>query len=306
MLVPAGMTEFAKDKTFGYKASDLGDWCEEKTEGAYKAGEMIYIGLSDLRACNYDGIVRQLLSASNFNKVIVNAVDYSDVKVFAITLVRALALGKEFIIRSAAAVTKILGGISDRPLLTREELVEEGNRSGGIIVVGSHVNKTTLQLRALEECPYPIQFIEFNQHLVLQEGGLEGEVKRVDAIIEKAIREGVTVAVYTRRDRFDLDSGDKEKQLLVSVKISDAVTDIIGKLTVRPSFIIAKGGITSSDIGTKALHVRRATVMGQIMPGIPVWMTDENSKFPRMPYIIFPGNVGETETLREMVEKLIS
>uniref|UniRef100_UPI001C5C9466 four-carbon acid sugar kinase family protein n=1 Tax=Klebsiella pneumoniae TaxID=573 RepID=UPI001C5C9466 len=27
ILVPAGMTEFAKDKSFGYKSSDIGEWC---------------------------------------------------------------------------------------------------------------------------------------------------------------------------------------------------------------------------------------------------------------------------------------
>ena len=77
-------------------------------------------------------------------------------------------------------------------------------------------------------------------------------------------------------------------------------------LSIRPGFIIAKGGITSSDVGTKALRVRRATVLGQVRPGIPVWLTGPESKFPEMPYIIFPGNVGEITTLREVVELLLS
>jgi uncharacterized protein YgbK (DUF1537 family) len=114
------------------------------------------------------------------------------------------------------------------------------------------------------------------------------------------------VAVYTRRYRFDLDTSDKERQLQVSVEISDAVTSIIAGLSVRPSFIIAKGGITSSDVGVKALRVRRATVMGQIRPGVPVWKTGAESKFPNLPYIIFPGNVGEVSTLREVVETLMA
>jgi len=123
-------------------------------------------------------------------------------------------------------------------------------------------------------------------------------------IAEENIRTGKNVVVYTRRERFDLDTDDKDKQLEVSVKISDAVTSIIGKLQVKPSFIIAKGGITSSDVGTKALRVKKALVMGQIKPGIPVWMTGEDSKFPQMPYIIFPGNVGEVDTLKEIVDLL--
>jgi len=46
-------------------------------------------------------------------------------------------------------------------------------------------------------------------------------------------------------------------------------------------------------------------VMGQISPGIPVWMTGPESKFPNMPYIIFPGNVGQIGTLKEIIESLM-
>ena len=99
--------------------------------------------------------------------------------------------------------------------------------------------------------------------------------------------------------------GIPEEKLHISVKISNAVTSIIGKFSVKPKFIIAKGGITSSDVGTKALRVKKARVMGQVKKGIPVWMTGEESKFPGMPYIIFPGNVGEVSTLKEIVEELI-
>ncbi|MCC0639501.1 MULTISPECIES: four-carbon acid sugar kinase family protein [unclassified Clostridioides] len=305
MLVPAGMTEFAKDKSFGYKSSDIGEWCEEKTNGEYKSSDMIYISLEELRSLNIDSMTEKLKMAKNFNKIIVNAIDYVDVKVFTIAFIRAVNSGKEFIFRSAAAITKILGGVSDKELLTKEELVSKDNTNGGIILVGSHVNKTTQQLEELKNCKYPIEFIEFNQHLVLREDGLKNEVKRVIQVVEERITNGKTVAVYTRRERFDLDTNDKDKQLMVSVEISDAVTSIVGMLNVRPNFIIAKGGITSSDVGTKALKVKKATVMGQIKPGIPVWMTGEESKFPNMPYIIFPGNVGEVSTLREAVEVLM-
>ena len=305
-LVPAGMTEFAKDKSFGYHSSHLGDWCEEKTGGAYSSDKMVYISLEDLRTMDYERIVQQLRDVENFNKVIVNAIDYVDVKIFCIALIRAIREGKEFIIRSAAAVTKVLGGVPDRPLLKKEELVSRDNKNGGIVIAGSHVNKTTRQLEELKKCRYPVEMIEFNQHLIVTPKGLAPEVDRVVALVNEKIQRGKTVAVYTRRERVDLDTDDKEKQLGISVEISDAVTSIIAKLSVRPNFIIAKGGITSSDVGTKALKVKRAVVLGQIKPGLPVWMTGAESRFPDMPYIIFPGNVGEDTTLREAVEELMS
>jgi uncharacterized protein YgbK (DUF1537 family) len=303
-LVPAGQTEFAKDKSFGYKSSHVGEYVEEKTAGRYKKEGCTYISLEDIREENIEKITNQLMEVEDFNKVIVNAVDYVDVKIFSMAYINAVSKKKEFIFRSAAAVTKVLGGVRDIPLLSKERLIQRENKNGGIVLIGSHVNKTTQQFEALRDCKEPLEFIEFNQHLVVEESGLEGEVARVIEEAEKYIKDGKNVVVYTRRERFDLDTDDKDKQLAVSVQISDAVTSIIGRLSIRPNFIIAKGGITSSDVGTKALKVRKALVMGQIKPGIPVWMTGEESKFPQMPYIIFPGNVGEVGTLKEIVELL--
>ena len=303
-LVPAGETEFAKDKTFGYKSSHIGEYVEEKTKGEFKAEDTTYITLEELRSLDIDGITEKLMAVENFNKIVVNAIDYLDIKIFTVAYINASLKGKNLMYRSAAAVPKVLGGVTNADLLTKEQLIEKDNRNGGIVLIGSHVNKTTLQFEDLKNTKKPMEFIEFNQHLVLEENGLEKEVERVIHIAEENIRLGKNVVVYTRRERFDLDTDDKDKQLEVSVKISDAVTSIIGKLQVKPSFIIAKGGITSSDVGTKALRVKKALVMGQIKPGIPVWMTGEDSKFPQMPYIIFPGNVGEVDTLKEIVDLL--
>ena len=80
----------------------------------------------------------------------------------------------------------------------------------------------------------------------------------------------------------------------------------MGNLKITPAFIIAKGGITSSDVGTRALKVKRAKVLGQIRPGIPVWQTGEESRFPGVAYVIFPGNVGNDETLLEVAEILMN
>jgi uncharacterized protein YgbK (DUF1537 family) len=226
-------------------------------------------------------------------------------KIFIIAFLRSVKAGKEFMFRSAAAVPKVLGGVSDKPLLIKEELITSGNPNGGIVLIGSHVNKTTVQLEALKNCKYAIEFIEFNAHLVKEDGGLKQEIERVVKLVENCIKSGKTVAVYTSRQLVQLETTDKDKILETSVKVSDAVTSIIGFLTVKPAFIIAKGGITSSDVGTKALKVKKANVMGQIKQGIPVWMTGPESKFPGMPYVIFPGNVGEVITLKETVEVLI-
>jgi uncharacterized protein YgbK (DUF1537 family) len=114
----------------------------------------------------------------------------------------------------------------------------------------------------------------------------------------------VTTVIYTRRERLDLGEGKQEEELKLSVDISDAVTSIVRHFEIRPKYLIAKGGITSSDVGTKGLQVKRATVAGQIAPGVPVWRTGGESKFPQIPYVIFPGNVGGVSTLKDVVLEL--
>ena len=300
-LVPANETEFAKDKTFGYTAATMPEYVEEKTKGAYKKEDVTCISLEDIHNMEIDKIEEQLLAVHDFNKIIVNAVDYVDVKVFCVALYRAMRKGKVYMMRTAAAIVKVMGGVTSQPLLTREQMVVKETENGGIIVVGSHTEKTTRQVEALKE----LEFIELDATLVKDDAAFEAEVQRCLEEEEACIKSGRTVCCYTTRALITADTGDKEDELRLSVKISDAVQSLVGRLSVTPAFVIAKGGITSSDVGTKALAVKRANVLGQIRPGIPVWQTGDESRFPLTPYVIFPGNVGDDETLREAVEILI-
>lgn len=304
-LIPAGETEFSKDKTFGYQSSDLTAYIEEKSNGLYKRENVVTISLQELRALRMDLITEKLISMKDFGKIVVNAIDACDIKVFCIALYRALSQGKHFLFRTAAGFVKELGAIENKPLLKREEMVTSSMRTGGIIVVGSHTEKTTTQVEQLKKLE-GIHFIEFNSDLVLEEERFQEEITSVVQREEELLTKGNTVVVYTKRKLLSLENDSKEDALERSVKISDAVQSLVGRLNVTPAFVVAKGGITSSDIGTKALQVKRAKVLGQIKPGIPVWQTGEESKFPNIPYVIFPGNVGEQSTLKEVVEILLT
>ncbi|MDD6412686.1 MAG: four-carbon acid sugar kinase family protein [Blautia sp.] len=303
-LIPANETEFAKDKTFGYTAATMPEYIEEKTKGTYKAENVTCISLEDIHNMDIEKIENLLMNVQGFNKIIVNAVDYADIKVFCVALYRAMAKGKVFMFRTAAAIVKVMGGVSDQPLLTRQQMVTKETDNGGIIVVGSHTDKTTRQVEELKKLT-DIEFIELNATLVRDEKAFETEVNRCLEREEECIKAGKTVCCYTTRVLITADTGDKEDELRLSVKISDAVQSLVGRLKVTPAFVIAKGGITSSDVGTKALAVKKANVLGQIRPGIPVWQTGEESRFPMTPYVIFPGNVEEITTLREAVEVLL-
>jgi uncharacterized protein YgbK (DUF1537 family) len=302
-LVPAGETEFAKDRTFGFTSSHLGEWIDEKTEGGFKTNDVTYISIESLRNLAIEEITNQLMEVSHFNKIVVNAIEEEDVQVFGVALIQAMNKGKQFMFRTAATFTKIIGNISSKPLLKRSDLIETSEKTGGLIIVGSHVQKTTEQLRELQTVSTLVS-IEFDCHLVLDKEQFKREIERVQNEAQKSVAEGHTTVIYTKRERLDLGEGMKEEELKLSVDISDAVTSIVRNFTITPKYIIAKGGITSSDVGTRGLQVKRATVAGQIALGVPVWKTGSESTFPSIPYIIFPGNVGSASTLKEIVLEL--
>lgn len=116
--------------------------------------------------------------------------------------------------------------------------------------------------------------------------------------VSELIHSGKDVVVYTSRDVIKTE--DLSNNLSISTNISNALVEIVKGLTIKPQFIIAKGGITSSDVAKKGLGIKKAQVIGQITQGVPAWLTGEEAKYNKMPYVIFPGNIGEVDTLTEV------
>lgn len=68
---------------------------------------MIYVSLDELKSGDVERVEEKLLAAQGFNKVIVNAVSYEDITVFAEGLRRAMQKGRNYMIRCAAAIPKV-------------------------------------------------------------------------------------------------------------------------------------------------------------------------------------------------------
>ena len=305
-LVPAAETEFARDETFGYSKSDLREYVEEKTGGRIPASAVRSVDLMLLRTGDVEAAAQILTETRGGVPVIVNALSPQDMRVFCAALYRALNAGRHFVYRTAADFVKAFGAVTDRPLLSREELLggaEAEAAKAGLVIAGSHTAKTTRQLEKLEGLA-GLDRIPFRAAAVL-DGTLDKESERVRALVEQDLVNGVTPVVFTERQVLQVEGDTKESALQRSVEISDALCSVVGGLKIRPAFLIAKGGITSSDLGVKALQVKKAEVAGQILPGIPVWRCGEESRFPGIPYVIFPGNVGEEDSLRTILELLL-
>ena len=122
------------------------------------------------------------------------------------------------------------------------------------------------------------------------------------ALIDQLLTADRNVVVFTSRTLREGDSN--EENLSISQSVSKCVANIVARISIRPKYLIGKGGITSSDIATQSLQVKLATVVGSILPGIPVWRLGEESRFPDLNFIVFPGNVGGESALFDAVKKL--
>ena len=298
-LIPAAQTPYAADKAFGYQNSDLRAWVEEKTGGRVQAADVAAVTLDDLRRGGPDAVRDRLLGVSGGQVCIVNCAGYRDMEVFVLGLLAAEAAGKRFLYRTAAGFVQVRAGLSPRPLLTAADL-DLPHSGGGLFVVGSYVPKTTAQLSALLAQPGIVP-VEIEVAALLDE---RRAATLADAIagVDAALAADQTVAVFTSRKLVTVD--DHAGSLSIGRRVSDGLIEIVQGISQRPRYLVAKGGITSSDTATAGLGVVRAMVAGQILPGIPVWRTGEESRHPGLSYIVFPGNVGGDDALVEVERKL--
>ncbi len=301
-LIPAAETEFAKDAVFGYSHSDMAQYIEEKTAGRCPAAAVVAIGIDDLRTGGAERVANILLQAETGSRIFVNAADYADLDVFVLGLLQAEQAGRRYLVRSSASFVKVRGAVVDKPYLTRDEVAPaEGLNNGGLVVVGSYVGKTGRQINYAKNIDN-LDILEVRVEKLLEEDSRRKEIARVLGEVEAALTRGTDIMIYTSRTLIKTE--DKRANLDIGQKVSSALVEIVQRLTVKPRFLIAKGGITSSDLATEALGVKSALVIGQVAPGISAWQLQAEAKFPGMAYIVFPGNVGTDQTLAEVIRLL--
>src|SRR5262249_37547942 len=130
----------------------------------------------------------------------------------------------------------------------------------GLVVVGSHVALTSRQLKVLEQ-QRKISAFELDVDTVLTATSLPEHINDVVSAATAALSE-TTVVLNTSRTL--VTGADKAASLDISRRVSAALTETVGRIVEarRPSFVVAKGGITSSDTATHGLGIDRAWVRG--------------------------------------------
>lgn len=298
LLIPAAQTPFAQDPAFGYRRSNLREWVEEKTRGAVRATDVVSLSLADIRQGGPDILRRKLMALDEGAVCMANVAAPRDLEVIAWAALQAEAAGCRILYRTAADfVAARLGMASHFPWNPGPA----ATKTGGLTVVGSFVPRTTLQLKRLLTQSDAVR-VEISVREVLRADARTATLFRAVRETNTALEKGRDVVVFTSRDV--VKGAEPQSSLSIGAAVSEALVELVHRLEQRPGFLIAKGGITSSDVATRGLGVKRAWVLGQLLPGVPVWELGPETKWPGLPYVIFPGNVGAEDALVKAVKLL--
>jgi uncharacterized protein YgbK (DUF1537 family) len=298
-LVPVGETEFARDATFGYASSDLRDFVAEKSNGTIRRDDVLSLSLTDIRVGGPER-VRDLLSGVRDGRwVVVNATEYSDLDTVALGVLLAEQDGRSFAFRTGPSFVRSLAGMGPKAPLRGLELWGPGGppAAHGLVVVGSHVGQTSRQVAALQ-AHGGVTAVELNVPALLD--GTDVVPAAAGAVVEALA--GSDVVLYTSRTL--VPGRDRADSLAIARRVSAALSGVVAEvLGADPAWVVAKGGITSHDVAVRGLGIRRAEVAGQLFPGvISVFRPlDAAPAAIGKPYVVFAGNVGDEDTLAQVV-----
>lgn len=296
---PVHQTEFAHDSVFGYKYSYLPDYVEEKTKGKITADKVERFLLDDIR----NGTQNRLRELKHNQCVVVDGESQQDLDKFAHDLLQIASEGKKFLFRSAASILTSLAGLGKQPIPPENMAKYKPNNKSGVIIVGSHVKKTTQQLNQLLQQP-DIVGIEIDVTILRDNLQNRGEIiTSALTKIKETLDNNLTPVIYTSRQ--ELSFPDIETRLEFGKQVSAVLMDIVRSLPSDIGFLISKGGITSNDVLSDGLALNQARLLGQILAGCSVIITPENHHlFPNLPVVLFPGNVGDENALVTAYQRL--
>jgi uncharacterized protein YgbK (DUF1537 family) len=312
-LTPVSETEFAKDATFGFSTSDMADYVEEKSQGRFAAGSVIILDLNIIRAstdpqATANAIADAIEPATGSTPIVADIVTENDLRALSLGLEEAERRGKKLLYRVGPPFGRARIGQEIRTELSGAEAYAGNTPSeaGGLIIVGSHVGVTTRQLKALTDQHSAARIVEIDvEKLLGAPDDAEAHLDRtVDTVVE-ALRGG-DVIVHTSRLLIKAD--DPAESLRIARTVSAAVVAVVNRTlkTFPPRFVIAKGGITSSDVAAHGLEIRHAIVRGPMLPGIVSLWEPVDGPAKGIPYIVFAGNVGDDQSLADVTRKLSS
>lgn len=294
-LIPACATEFARDETFGHTELTLAAWADARSGADAPAVEIV---AADLAAADRAAVRGVLEQASGARPVVVNATSYAQLAVLVDVVEELEAEGRSFIYRTGPSFVRARARLGP-PALADLTMLGAGG-GPGLVAVGSLTALTRTQVaRACEV--HALAQVELSAEQVLGEA-TEAYIESVAAAAAEDLAHR-TVVLQTSALPV---AHAGLSALQVSRAVSAALVAAVRRISELrpPGWVVAKGGITSHDLLSRAFDVGVTTVVGQARPGIvPVLEIEAGAR--RWPFLIFPGDVGSPEVLADIVGDLV-
>ncbi|OUM43253.1 hypothetical protein B8W74_08135 [Arthrobacter agilis] len=297
-------TEFARDATFGFPSSNLRAYVSAKTGGRLAADDVLSLTLDTIRG-GPEQIADLLGTATDGRAVVADAVTEDDLRLIALGCHLARTRGSRILFRVGPPFVRAAIGQEPHPPLTASEVYGDNapGSGGGLVVVGSHVGVTSRQLHHLTLARPQCSTVVIEVEQVISD---TSRPAHLDDVVTRAIDGLATGDVIVHTSRTLVTASDGEQSLAISRAVSAAVVDVVRRIleSAPPRFVIAKGGITSSDVAVHGLSIRRAMVRGPMLPGIVSLWEPTDGPARGIPYVVFAGNVGSDASLTDVVRTL--
>lgn len=304
---PVHTTAFGHDRLYGYGTSYLPAWVEEKTGGRRPAGTVQRIGLDELSAAAAggeaaDGLAQRLRGLRGNPVVVADGSRPEHLEALARAIWAAEAVGSRILIQSAAGLIQALAELPPPPLEPEGLAALRRGPAPGAVLVGSHVSLADAQLAALlaeSGCggvELPVEAVLAD----LRRGEAPGAVlgPQLLAAMNGLRARGLTPVLFTSRG--ERTCADENERRDLGLALAALMAHIAAGLPTDLSYLISKGGITSQTLLTEGLGVGAVRLEGQLLPGLSlVRLPADHPRFPQLPLLTFPGNLGEAGTLAE-------
>ena len=290
---PLADTEYARDPVFTYHNSALTAWAEERSGGFFAAGAGAGLSLERLRVGGPQAVADRIEELARSGPPAVFAPDAEtdqDIALIGEGIRLLLGSPAQPIVRSAPALAAYLSGHAAHGLSALPAADD-----GVVVLCGSHVPATTRQLEHLEH-RHPGTLITADLE-ALDSADPASEIRSLaDAADASLAAHGLAVVATPRAlstEHSGLDS---------SRRIADRLARVLHEMARLPRTVVAKGGITSAVVARTGLKAAVAHAEGPVLTGLARWTVEGG--LGRRTLIVFPGNVGEPETLADLIDQL--
>jgi len=303
---PISQTIFATDKIFGYETSNVKNLLFQQSKSQINFEDIQNLLLSDIEMLNdkeNNIVFKTLKNLKNNKHVIVDVENYYQLKKFSL-VIKKLIKQKKFLFRTAAS---FISSISEKKSFSQSEIFfsnlrirnKEKSFLPGLIIVGSYVELSTIQLQNLLEMsncnPIELDVFEF-----FKITSLDNNQKRRNLFKNKFLKEirfsfqkGKTPVLFTSRKFMSLEYSE---QINFYNSLACFIAELVADLKYEIGYLISKGGITTNLILSKGLNADYVYLEGQILAGISV-VTYNLKNGEKLPIVTHPGNIGTKDSL---------